>query len=405
MNLNKWVPVINVTEEWIKYCMFQTEPESDLDLNNLKLRISSLKIVTHAWFKDPEVADVYLVTGHEDGGIVIWNVHTNKDISVKTHFQVFETPSALAMESLPDSSTSAVFVGVASGRILTFSLKEVVSAELDLWKERDSIAASRIKPYLVKSYLYVVSVKHHVILLHVLPKNFVHVLKTKWFEFPAPVVGLQNFKELVVVALQNQEFQTLELSDGGQAASFLGTGLSDCLRAEKEETDCYGLAISKNSALWITVSTKVSCTDKPARGPTRLQIYANRPVSYKSLNDPSGSGLVAKISSSDIKLTEILDLLEIKKSEFLGEQTLSYLEEGDLTLLQLKLLLWEVKLKTSSCPHSTDFEAAEDRLKRRIVTKYAREKINGSLRTDQSREVDPSTLSAFLEQEKNGNKR
>ncbi|KAL0268818.1 UNVERIFIED_CONTAM: hypothetical protein PYX00_010631 [Menopon gallinae] len=354
-NLRKWRPIINVTDLWIKYCDIRDNIEV-VDFNLFKLKIFQLKITAMTWVEKPKLL---FVTGHEDGGICIWKVDVvdrGFTLNVCHYFHVIGKPCYIGVCEVKE--TYLIVVGTILGTVKYIPFKATAETEFtilgnegELWKEEDSMKPSFVKSYKIAEDTYIFTVKNHILLIQKLEMSgdgCVNVTKTDWREFSAPVVSLNEYQNDFIVTTRNHEFFTLKVKETGcEVMSNIDVPFKPKHQACFH---CYGLTMSKNKAIWIVVSSaKVNYDAKTMKDTVHLLIFLPKMKYFKSLSDTTCTGLINKIAEgySSVRLTDISDLLELKKCEILADASNSS-ENASVqgsTPLELKLAIWESRLR------------------------------------------------------------
>lgn len=354
-DLRKWRPVINVTDLWIKYCDIRDNIEV-VDFNLFKLKIFQLKITTMAWVEKPKLL---FVTGHEDGGICIWKVDVvdkGFNLSVCHYFHVIGKPCYIGVCEVKEMYL--IVVGTILGTVKYIHLK--ITAETDfmglgnegeLWKEEDCMKPNLVRSFVIADENYVFTAKNHILLIQKLETfgdECINVSRTDWHEFSSPVVSLNEYRDDFVVATRNHEFFTLKVHQSGYE---ILSNIDVPLKPKHQACfHCYGLTMSKNKAIWIVVSSaKVNYDAKTMKDTVHLLILLPKVKYFKSLSDITCTGLISKIAEhhGTVRLTDISDLLELKKCEILADAS-NYTENASFqssTSLELKLAIWESRLR------------------------------------------------------------
>lgn len=407
---NKWTSIINITQLWISYCKVSINPKEN-KFTEFKDKLLSLKITSAKWFDKPELS---FLTCHKNGIISFWNVSPSKKMlkmSVKFCINSYKTPCALDLISSFDVKYNILIVGSVTGCLKGLSIDFMtgqIIEDFSLWKNEDLIATNSILSKKIKDNILLFAFKRHILLifnLFITTCNKVDILKTNWVDFPSAFSSINEWNNNLIIGLQNHNIYSFNIKDSNlnYELHLIDMGIKE---KQKNSNHCYGLAMSKNKAIWIMVSSPKLNYDS-LKEITHLSVYTTEMKQFRSVSDCTSCGLIEKISKryTTTKLYEISDFLELKRLELLYDESKfkpSYECSQDLPLLDLKLLLWEAKLK-QFCHSSESFTKISD-LEYLIAKKQAIDTVIQFQKHEVLSEIEEKCLkmnSKFLSKEEN----
>lgn len=404
----KWTSCVNVSQLWIEHCGFASNKRYT-NFNEFKTKALALKITAIKWNEKPEPL---LVTSHKNGQICFWKVlPVNKGITLNVShcINVNVSPCSLCLFTFPNFKFSTLIIGSLSGTLKCVSISSdtlQIYQEFNIWADEDLIIPSFIKVIKNKHGLLVLTVKRHILMLSslIVSLSGVNLIKTNWLPFPSAITSLNECHNTFIIGLQNHHIYSVAVRFDLQF-NLLPIDV-EIKPKYKTSYHCYGLTMSKNKAMLMIVSSPKVAYDY-LKGITDITIYKNEIKIFKCLYDNTYAGLTKKISKTftNIKLNDISDFLELTRLELLCDEkkfneSSSYSENS--TILELKLMLWETKLR-SICQNGLS-DNKMSHLENLVMQKHAsklRQKLQEKIDTlSEIEEKSLMAISYFLTNEK-----